>query len=167
MKAKLLVIGVLFILALAPMAGAQDHWVGTWAAAPQQGRGAPPPAAAGGGQRGNPAPFAFKDQTVRMIVRTSLGGKRARVTISNVYGNAPLTIGSAHVALHGKDSAITPGSDRALMFNAKHNVTIAKGAAFMSDPADLEVPQLGDLAISLYISGDSGQLTQHGTGLHT
>src|SRR2546421_10753377 len=112
MKAKLCVIGLWVILALAPTASAQDHWVGTWGAARQAGRGGPPPAApaapgvanaaapaAGAGQRGNPAPIAFKDQTVRMVVRTSLGGKRARVTLSNAYGPAPLTIGSAHVAL--------------------------------------------------------------------
>ena len=36
-----------------------------------------------------------------------------------------------------------------------------------SDPVDLEIPQLGDLAISVYVPGDSGQLTMHGTGLHT
>jgi lysophospholipase L1-like esterase len=102
-----------------------------------------------------------------MVVHTSLGGKRARVTLSNAYGNMPLTIGSAHVALRSKESAITPGSDRALMFNGKPGITIAQGAAVTSDPVDLEVPQLADLAVSVYIPGDSGQLTQHGTGLHT
>src|SRR6266705_1694217 len=107
MKAQNWIIGLLVVFALAPIASAQDHWVGTWAAAPQQGRGAPPPAAAnaapppnaapaGGGQRGPAAPTSFRDQTVRMVVHTSLGGKRARVTVSNAYGNMPLTIGSAH-----------------------------------------------------------------------
>lgn len=175
---------VLFACAAVPVANAQDHWVGTWAAAPQQGRGGPPPAQANaaapggagargaGGQRGQgsgpaPAPVAFKDQTVRMIVRASLGGKRARVTLSNAFGNAPLAIGAAHVALRSKDSAITAGSDRALLFNGKPTVTIAQGADMTSDPVDLDIPALGDLAISVYIPGDSGQLTTHGTGLHT
>jgi lysophospholipase L1-like esterase len=102
-----------------------------------------------------------------MIVRASLGGRRARVTVSNVYGNAPLTIGAAHAALRSKESAIVPGSDRPLMFNGKPEVTIAQGAAMTSDPVDLEIPPLGDLAISVYIPGASGQLTTHGTGLHT
>jgi lysophospholipase L1-like esterase len=166
------------ISAAVPVANAQDHWVATWAAAPQQARGGPPPAAqanpagarGGDGQRGAgpaPAPTTFKDQTVRMVVRTSLGGRRARVTLSNVFGNAPLTIGSAHVALRSKESAITAGSDRTLMFNGKPSLTIAQGASMMSDPVDLEIPALGDLAISVYIPGDSGQLTTHGTGLHT
>ena len=72
-----------------------------------------------------------------------------------------------HVALRSKESSIIPGSDRALMFNGKPSVTIPQGAQIMSDPVDLEVPQLGDLAISVYIPGDSGQLTMHATGLHT
>src|SRR5438094_1913640 len=150
------------------IAEAQDHWVTTWAAAPQARLQAPL-----GGQRGGPAPPAnaapasFNDQTIRMIVHTSLGGRRARVTLSNAFGNSPLTIGAVHVALRSRESAIVAGSDRALAFNGKPGVTIAPGAHVISDPVDLDVPQLGDLALSIYIPGDSGQLTLHNTGLHT
>ncbi len=150
------------------IAEAQDHWVTTWAAAPQARLQAPL-----GGQRGGPAPPAnaapasFNDQTIRMIVHTSLGGRRARVTLSNAFGNSPLTIGAVHVALRSRESAIVAGSDRALAFNGKPGVTIAPGAHVMSDPVDLDVPQLGDLAISIYVPVDSGQLTLHNTGLHT
>lgn len=163
------------VLLLSHAALAQDHWVATWAAAPQQVRVLPAPAPAVAGQpqaaapalQANPAPSIFKDQTVRMIVRTSLGGRRVRVQLSNAFGNAPLTIGAAHVALRSKESAIVAGSDRALMFNGKRSVTIPVGAQVYSDPVDLQVPQLGDLAISVYISGESGQLTNHATALHT
>jgi len=177
MKLRNLFVVLLASLALAQVAAAQDHWVATWAAAPQQARGGPPPAAqaaaAGGGQRGqggpqaNPVPTAFNDETVRMVVHTSLGGRRARVTLSNTFGNMPLKIGAAHVALRSKESAIVAGSDRVLMFNGKPAVTIAQGAQMTSDPVDLDIPQLGDLAISIYIPGESGQLTTHATGLHT
>ena len=180
MKLRILKYVVVAVFALVPVANAQDHWVATWATAPQQPRILPPPnvaatpAGGGGGQQGqqggppaNQAPSAFKDQTVRMIVHTSIGGRRARLTLSNAFGNGPLTIGSTHVAVRSKESEIVSASDRTLMFNGKPSVTIAPGAAMMSDPVDLEVPQLGDLAISVYISGDSGQLTMHATGLHT
>src|SRR5262249_413239 len=77
LRKSILVILVGF--ALIPAAYAQDHWVTTWAAAPQQPRGGgPPPAAAqaaAAGQRGQaapgapaPAPTSFNDQTIRMIV---------------------------------------------------------------------------------------------------
>src|SRR5437870_2965695 len=155
------------------IAEAQDHWVTTWAAAPQARLQAPL-----GGQRGGPtppanaapanaAPASFNDQTIRMILHTSLGGRRARVTLSNAFGNSPLTIGAVHVALRSRESAIVAGSNRALAFNGKPGVTIAPGAHVMSDAVDLDVPQLGDLAISIYVPGDSGQLTLHNTGLHT
>jgi lysophospholipase L1-like esterase len=102
-----------------------------------------------------------------MIVHTSIGGRRVRVTLSNAFGNGPLAIGAAHIALRSAESGIVGTSDRALMFNGKPGVTIAQGAQVYSDPVDIEVPQLGDLAISVYIPGESGQLTMHNTGLHT
>jgi lysophospholipase L1-like esterase len=182
MKRQNLLIAVFIIFSLAVSGLAQDHWVTTWAAAPQQarvlptpppqtipagGQAAPPAQQGQQGQRGNPAPTLFKDETVRMVVRVGLGGKRARVTLSNVFGNAPLTIGAAHVALRSKESEIVAGSDRALTFNGKPAVTISAGAQMTSDPVTLDVPQLGDLAISVYVPGESGQLTMHNTGLHT
>ena len=71
------------------------------------------------------------------------------------------------MALGSKESAIVAGSDRALKFDGKPGTAIAPGAQVISDAVDLDVPQLGDLAISVYVPGDSGQLTMHNTGLHT
>src|SRR5438034_1522490 len=125
-------------LVLVQIAEAQDHWVTTWAAAPQARLQAPL-----GGQRGGPAPPAnaaptlFNDQTIRMIVHTSLGGRRARVTLSNAYGNTPLRVGAAHVAMRGKESAIVQSTDRTLMFSGKPSVSIPQGAQMISDPVDL------------------------------
>jgi len=154
---------LILIGALAQIAQAQDHWVTTWAASPQQPRVAP----GGGGGGAAAAPTTFNDQTVRMIVQTTLGGRRARVTLSNAFGNMPLKIGAAHVALRDKESAITTGSDRELMFNGKAAVTIAPGAQMISDPVDINIPQLGDVAVSVYVPGDSGPMTTHAIGLHT
>ena len=42
---------------------------------------------------------SFHDQTLRMIAHTSIGGRRVRIELSNVFGSAPLVIGSAHIAL--------------------------------------------------------------------
>jgi hypothetical protein len=154
---------VVVLVLLSHAAFAQEHWVATWAAAPQAPRVQPAPA----GAQATPAPTAFKDQTVRMVVRTSIGGRRARVHLSNAFGTVPLTIGAAHLALRSKESAIVAGSDRKLLFNGKPSVTIPIGAQIMSDPVDLQIPQLGDVAISVYIPGDSGQLTNHATALHT
>jgi lysophospholipase L1-like esterase len=166
----------------APDAKAQDIWVATWAASPQAPRAPQPPAARpvtatppapAAGNQGNapppafPAPPTFNNQTVRMIVRSSLGGRRVRVQLSNAYGTTPLKIGGAHIALRDKESAIVPGSDRPLTFSGKPSFTIPPGADIVSDAAELDVPKLSDLAVSVYIPGDVPATTSHLTGLHT
>jgi lysophospholipase L1-like esterase len=102
-----------------------------------------------------------------MIARTSIGGNRLRVELSNAFGATPLAVGAAHIAIRAKDSAIVPGSDRALTFNGKPATTIPAGAMMVSDPVDLEVSKLTDLAVSVYVPGDTGPASNHALGLHT
>ncbi|MGE0407589.1 MAG: SGNH/GDSL hydrolase family protein [Candidatus Korobacteraceae bacterium] len=109
----------------------------------------------------------LKNQTARMVVRTSIGGRRLRVQLSNAFGKPPLEVGSAHVAVRRKDSAIAPGSDRALTFSRSSSVVIPPGGVVVSDPVDLEFAPLSDLTVSLYLPGDTGPPTKHIFGLHT
>jgi lysophospholipase L1-like esterase len=102
-----------------------------------------------------------------MIVHTSIGGHRARVQLSNAYSTSALQVGSAHIALRDKESAIVPASDRPLTFSGKASVSIPPAAEILSDPVDLEVPPLGDLVISLYVPVEAASATIHLTGLHT
>ncbi|HEX5431464.1 MAG TPA: SGNH/GDSL hydrolase family protein [Bryobacteraceae bacterium] len=149
----------------------------TWAAAQQQprvfrpgrggpGRGAPGRATGRGNATPPPAP-GFNNQTVRMIAHTSLGGRSVRVALSNEHSAAPLKIGAAHIALREKGSAIVPGTDRPLLFNGKASVTIPPEARVLSDAVDLGVPALSDVAVSVYLPGDTGPATTHSLGLHT
>jgi lysophospholipase L1-like esterase len=130
---------------------------------PSQGTVAQPPGAAGGG-----VPFrvtTLANQTVRMILRTSIGGRRARVKLSNAFGSAPVLVGAAHIARRGTDSSIVAGSDRALTFAGKPSFTLMPGVVVVSDPVDIDVPALGDLAVSLFFPADTGNPTAHATGL--
>jgi lysophospholipase L1-like esterase len=102
-----------------------------------------------------------------MVVRTSIGGRRVRVQLSNALGNPALTIGAAHVALRQKDAAIVPASDRVLTFGGRGSLNIPPGALVVSDPVDLDVPKLTDLAVSIYLPEDTGPPTVHPLGLHT
>ena len=102
-----------------------------------------------------------------MIVRTSIGGKRARVQLSNAFGTMPLKIGAAHVALRDKESAIVASSDRPLTFSGRGSFTIPPGSEIISDPVDLDIPKLADLAISVYVPDEVTAPTTHSTGLHT
>ncbi len=174
MKLRLTLLLVLAHAGLFTAAQAQkknsEHWVGTWGtaenlyAAPRPAVAAAAPAAA---QRGPVGPRGFANQTVRMMVRASIGGHRLRVKLSNAFGSLPVSIAAAHIALRSKDSEIVAGSDKALMFNGKPGFTIGPGVVLLSDPVDLTFAPLADLAVSLFFSAESGPPTTHSTGLHT
>jgi lysophospholipase L1-like esterase len=194
-KSAVLIALVAMSISAAAQSGRADHWVGTWATAvvvrPQGPPAAPPatapegsacaPAAfgpgpgrgAGGGRAGQtpPAPLNFKNQTLRQIVHVSLGGDRLRVVLSNAFGTVPLEIGAAHVALREKDAAIQTKSDRPLTFGGKPSTFVAAGAVALSDPVSLTVPAAADLAVDLYLPGDTAAstspLTTHQVGLQT
>jgi lysophospholipase L1-like esterase len=102
-----------------------------------------------------------------MVVRTSIGGRRVRVQLSNALGNSRLAVGTAHIAIRQKDAAIVSASDRVLTFAGRPSFTIPPGALVVSDSVDLDVPKLTDLAISLYLPEDTGPPTVHPLGLHT
>jgi lysophospholipase L1-like esterase len=147
-----------------------EHWVTTWATAqqlvapnvqrqPQQNRRTGPEA--------SNLPATFADQTVRMIVRVTLGGKRVRIELSNMVNAQPLEIGAAHVAMHKTSGAIVDGSDRTLTFGGSRSFLIPPGVLAVSDPVDLDVAPLSDLAVSLYMPRDTGPPANHMLGLHT
>jgi lysophospholipase L1-like esterase len=101
-----------------------------------------------------------------MMVRTSIGGKRLRIRLSNAFGSAAVTVGAAHIALRAKDSGIAAASGRALSFDGKPGCTLAPGAVLLSDPIDFNLAPLAELAISLYFPGETGPPTIHSTALH-
>lgn len=145
---------VCFLLFVSQQAVArQKAWIGTWATAPQ--------------------PFlpaslqTFRNQTLRLIVHTSAGGKKVRIKISNTYGDQPLLIGGAHIARRASAADIDPASDRALMFQGHPSTTVHPGAMAVSDPVELDVPALSDLAISLFLPQPTGAKTSHSLAKQT
>jgi len=100
-----------------------------------------------------------------MIARTSVGGRRARVKLSTAFNGSPVEVGAAHIAIRDKDSGIVTASDRTLRFGGKTSFRMTPGVVVVSDPVDLVVPPLTDLAVSLYFPGNTGLPTTHSTGL--
>jgi lysophospholipase L1-like esterase len=125
-------------------------WVATWTAAPMPGDST----------FGPDAP-RLANQTVRHIVHLSVGGRRLRVKLSNLWGEQPLVIGAAHVALQDSGASIVPGSDRTLTFDGNASVTIPEGDEIFSDPVDIDLPTRANLAVSLYFAEDTGLPTSH------
>jgi len=129
------------------------------------------PAPPGGGRSGFPARVTISNQTIRQVVRVSLGGDRLRVVLSNAFGTAPVNIGAAHVALRDRDSMVKAGSVKPLTFNGSTTGRILPGATVVSDVVELAVPPVSDLVVDLYLPGDLGlgpaPVTAHGTASQT
>jgi lysophospholipase L1-like esterase len=138
----------------------QHRWTATWAASLLA---APPRPPADSVDR----VLTVANRTLRQIVRVSAGGSRVRIRLSNQYGDRPLVIGSAHVALRTSGAAIDPATDRPVTFNGRSSIIIRAGANLVSDPIALAVPQLSDLAISLFIADSARLSTRHALGLQT
>jgi lysophospholipase L1-like esterase len=126
-------------------------WVGTWGASPF-GFMAFGPA---------PAPKPFVNQTVRQKLRISVGGEQVRVRFSNELGTTPLVIGAATLAVAGRDSAIDSATLRELTFGGASSVTIPAGAPALSDPVELVVQDLAELAVSIYLPEETEPTTMH------
>jgi lysophospholipase L1-like esterase len=138
-------------------ARAQDgNWVGSWGASPL-------PPAPGAGPF--PATPSFSDQTVRQIVRLSVGGNRVRLRLTNEYGAKPITIGAARVAIADGTDKLKGGTEQAVTFDGRPSATIPAGAPLLSDPIDLKLSDLATLSVSLYLQGDTGACTCHGVGM--
>jgi lysophospholipase L1-like esterase len=137
------------------LAAAADavHWIGTWATAAQPARAA--------------SAQTFHNQSLRLIVHTSAGGQKLRVWLSNAYGEQQVLVGQARVARRTSGAGIDPASSRTLTFGGQPSATLAARAAVVSDPVDLDVPPLSDLAISLFFPETAVARTSHSLALQT
>ncbi len=135
---------------------AREHWVSAWSAAMH----APLPFP------GLPPSPVFENQTIRMIVRPTIGGERVRIRLSNASGASALKIGAAHIAIAAQDSKIVPESDRALTFGGASSISIPPGASALSDAVDLHVSQSSEIAVSLFLPTKTPSSTVHFWGQH-
>jgi lysophospholipase L1-like esterase len=147
LKRRLLAVAVsafIFAPVISSRAQSTPHpqWVGTWAAAPYLADG-------GANIR------MLSGVTLREIAHISIGGAQVRVRFTNEFGQDPLIISDAHVALSAAAGsgigAIQPGSDHGITFGGANSVNIPPGAAIFSDPVALQVAPLSDVAVTFYL----------------
>lgn len=145
---------VLSLLLLVSCGGGGDardaRWLATWGAAPH----------------GRDVPLRVENTTLRQEIRTSIGGKRVRVRLSNRFGSAPLRIDAATIAVAaGGDASIDATTLEAIEFDGKRSVEIAPGVDILSDPVDLAPAALETLSVSLYFAAAATLAATHGTAL--
>ena len=126
-----------------------DAWVTSWGASPQVA--APDRLAAAG----------FDNQTVRDIIFSSVGGDPIRLELTNVFGASPLRVGHVTVAVAGPGAAVAPGTIHPVTYRGRESFQIPAGAQILSDPVAMQIAPLQDLAVSVYLPGQTGAATFH------
>jgi lysophospholipase L1-like esterase len=156
-----------------------ENWVATWATAQDvfpttmerpvipPGTKMPDFRAMKGPRPSQTVPQITGNQTIRMIVHTSIGGSRLRIELTNAFGKSPVSIGDAHIAIRSSASSIDSKSDRELTFGGSKSIDIRPGMIVVSDPVELQVAPMSDLAVSLFVAKAEGVPTNHTIGLHT
>jgi lysophospholipase L1-like esterase len=125
-------------------------WVETWATAPIDAAHIV----------ANRADEGFRNNTIRNIVFTSVGGQQLRIRLSNLYGTRPLYIGQASVGVVASDGNLS-GSAHPVTFNGSRSVTIPVGEEAVSDAVPMAVSPLQDIAVSVYVPRATGSATFH------
>lgn len=126
------------------------HWVGTWATGPQATE-----------MQNEPPDPGLPGNTLRQIVRVSIGGNQLRLRLSNEYGTAPVTFNAVHVAKPTTGSSIDTSTDLALTFNGSPSVTVPAQQAVTSDPFQFPLEPLSKVAITIAFGDHSGPITGH------
>lgn len=143
-------------MAATPLAA--EDWVGTWTASAQPVWG--DDFAVGIGMPGN-----FWNQTLRQTARVSLGGDEVRIELSNLYGEFPVRVGAATIAISGEGAAIE--APTALTFSGEAGITIPPGGTVLSDAAAFDLPDLTEVAVSVYFPEVAPVSTVHWDGHNT
>lgn len=131
-------------------------WTGSMLDATQARASATPPVAA-----------VFNNQTVRHVLRLSLGGDTFRIKVSNLFGKTPITFSGVHVAKSTGGSNIDVSSNVAVTFSNQPTTTLAAGAELLSDPIKLSVTPLSNVAVTMYFAAPTEVATVHALGRQT
>jgi lysophospholipase L1-like esterase len=165
-------------LAAASPSQAAARWVDSWTTSPQ----AAYPAGYLVGQPGFPGPGGTgplltqalpenvaRDQTLRMIIHPSIGGRVWRLRLTNVFGTSPVTFGRVRLAVQDSGATTVPGTSQTLTFSRRSSVTVAAGKETLSDPVRLSLATRSNrhLAVSLHVRGASGPMTWHAASFAT
>ena len=114
-------------------------WVGTWSTAPQLV------------EPGNmPPPPGLTNNSLRQVVRVSIGGDTLRVRFSNEFSTSAVTMNSVQIAVSTGGNTINVSTNKELRFNGNSQVTMNASSAVTSDPIAFNLTPRMDVAITIY-----------------
>lgn len=127
-----------------------ENWVGTWACAQMLVEPNNMP----------PAP-GLSENTLRQIIRVSIGGKRMRLRLSNIFSDQPTVLKSVSVANVVNAPGIDSKSQKELRFNGKSEIIINPEQEVFSDVFDFELQPGQLLAITIHYGNTSQKTSGH------
>ena len=125
-------------------------WVGTWSTAPQRVEPHNMP----------PGP-GLSNNTLRQVVRVSIGGDVVRLRFSNVFSQSPVELKTVAIARSVEDGTIDVSSQKTLKFNNEQSVVMVAGSEVFSDPVNFDLKPGSRLAVTIYFGETSSDLTGH------
>jgi lysophospholipase L1-like esterase len=135
-------------------ADSTKHWVGTWACAPYKVF-----------ESKNQPSQPLSGNTLRQIVRVSIGGDTLRVKFSNITFGKEISIKSVTIARSpdGTKCPVDASTIKQLKFKGDSTVTIAAKSEVYSDPIAFNLTPSMRLAITIYYGNceSSNDMTFH------
>jgi hypothetical protein len=126
------------------------RWVGTWTTAPQLV------------EPGNMPPSpGLTNNSLRHVLRVSIGGDTIRVRFSNEFSASAVTMKSVQIAVSTGGNTIDLFSNKELTFGGTSEVTMNAGGAVTSDPIAFTLTPRMDVAITIYFGQTSSSVTGH------
>jgi lysophospholipase L1-like esterase len=109
----------------------------------------------------------FNNQTIRMVVHSSIAGSSPRITLSNLRGTTPLAIGAVDVAVQSGMATAVTGSHHTATFSRSRTLTIAPGAEAVSDPISMSVAAGQNILVSVFLPKATSSATWHSDAFDT
>jgi lysophospholipase L1-like esterase len=109
----------------------------------------------------------FSNETLRMVVHTTIGGSAVRIKLSNLRSTTPLSVGAVDLAVQADRATAVAGSSHVVTFAHAKTVTIPAGAEIFSDPVPMTVGPDSGLLVSLYLPRATSSSTWHSDAFDT
>lgn len=127
-----------------------QNWVGTWATAQMLVESNNMP----------PAP-GLSENTLRQIIRVSIGGKKLRMRFSNIFSDQSTVLKSVTIANVVNAPIIDAATQKKLSFNGNPGITMNPEQEVFSDAFDFDLQPGQLLAITIHYGSTSQKITGH------
>lgn len=106
-----------------------------------------------------PAVGGWNNQTLRQVVRTSLGGSELRLHLSNRFASSPAVIGHVTIGTQMNGGSTQEPTPLDVTFGGSTALALGPGASAVSDPIPLATAPATRLLVSIYVPPGANMVT--------